>query len=443
MTARVEAIEGVLESLSRKVDSLSLTEKVGMVTRVTGLLIEAEGPESSMGQVCYLSDGVGGEEYPAEVVGFRHRTVLLMALTDIPHLGPGWRVVARGHEKHPGVGEGLLGRVVDALGRPLDQRGPVLLHRGGGSLAMRVNPLMKMRIKEVFETGVSAIDAFCPLGLGQRIGIFAGSGVGKSTLLGMLARASEAEINVIALIGERGRELREFIEKDLGEEGLRKSVVVVATSDQPAPFRIRAATYATQVAEYFRAQGKKVLMLMDSVTRLALAQREIGLAVGEPPTTRGYTPSVFSLLPRILEKTGTSDVGAITAVYTVLVEGDDLNEPVADAVRGILDGHVVLSRALATSNHFPAIDVLESVSRLIRDICPTEDLELAAKARDLLALYRKNEDLINIGAYQAGSQSRLDKAVETWPRIMNVLRQPPDKHRSRANTLKALQEAVA
>jgi flagellum-specific ATP synthase len=286
------------------------------------------------------------------------------------------------------------------------------------------HPLKRQRILKPFATGVKALDVFTPVGRGQRMGIFSGSGVGKSSLLGMMARGPESDVNVIALVGERGRELREFLEKDLGEEGLKRSVIVVSTSDQPALVRLRAAFTATAIAEYFRDEGKQVLFMMDSVTRFAMAQREVGLAIGEPPSSRGYTPSVFAMLPRLMERTGAGEEGAITAFYTVLVEGDDMNEPIADAARGILDGHVVLTRALATSNHFPAIDVLESVSRLNRDLCSDSQYSLAARARDLLATYRRNEDLITIGAYARGSNPKVDQAIERHEPLMEFLKQP-------------------
>ncbi|MGC3991904.1 MAG: FliI/YscN family ATPase [Chthoniobacteraceae bacterium] len=336
----------------------------------------------------------------------------------------------------------LIGRVLDGLGQPIDDKGPLLATYVDGLRASPPNPLRRQRIHTPFQTGIKAIDLFTPLGCGQRVGIFAGSGVGKSTLLGMIARGADSEVNVIALIGERGRELREFIERDLGPEGMARSVVVVATSDQPALVRLRAAMLATAIAEHFRDEGKKVMFMMDSVTRFAMAQREIGLAVGEPPTSRGYTPSVFSLLPRLLERTGSGEHGTITALYTVLVDGDDMNEPIADAVRGILDGHIVLSRALATANHFPAIDVLESISRLTRELMPENELAAMGSARDLLALFRKNEDLVNIGAYTKGSNPRLDRAVDKQPHLMNFLRQSVTEKWTRQRSLSELAKLI-
>ncbi len=409
--------------MNNNIGRFHAVEKVGRVIDVTGLVIESEGPDVPLGQVCEISSERNHESFTAEVVGFRGNRVLLMPLDEVSGIHPGCQVVASPKGFRIPVGEPLLGRILNGLGHPLDTAGDLKADyedfRSGGN----INPLKRKRIHETFETGVKALDSFVPIGVGQRLGIFAGSGVGKSTLLGMLARGSSSDVNVIALVGERGRELREFIEKDLGEEGMRRSVVIISTSDQSATMRIRAAKLAIRIAEHFRDSGKNVLFLMDSVTRLAMAQREIGLAVGEPPATRGYTPSVFSMLPRMLERSGMGENGSITAFYTVLVEGDDMNEPVSDAVRGILDGHLVLDRALATANHFPAIDVLESVSRLIRDICTEDEVNLIGEARDLLSLYRKNEDLINIGAYTPRSNVKIDRAIAKYPALMNFLKQ--------------------
>lgn len=412
-----------ISDLSRRLDVTPTLERIGRVAQVTGLLIESDGPHVRLGDVCEIRSPRHGMSVFAEVVGFREHRVLLMPLGEMEGIHPGCEVrLGTQHNTAP-CGDGLLGRVLDGLGRPIDDRGPIDSRDNASLRRQPPNPLLRQRIKVPFQTGVKAIDTFVPVGNGQRLGIFAGSGVGKSTLLGMLARGGEADVNVIALVGERGRELREFIEKDLGPEGLARSVVVVATSDQSAPVRLRAAYLATAIAESFRDRGRNVLFLLDSVTRFAMAQREIGLAVGEPPTSRGYTPSVFSMLPRILERTGNSETGAITAFYTVLVEGDDFNEPIADAVRGILDGHLVLSRALATANHFPAIDVLESVSRLGLDICTPDEWALMSEARDLLAIYRRNEDLINLGAYNRGVNARIDRAIELYDRLQGFLRQ--------------------
>jgi flagellum-specific ATP synthase len=359
----------------------------------------------------------------AEVVGFRRDRVLLMPLGEMEGITPGSQVVATGMVHKIPVGECLLGRVLDGLGRPMDGGPPVLSEILYPVNRQPPNALTRQRITEAISLGVRAIDGLLTVGRGQRIGIFAGSGVGKSTLLGMIARYTSADVNVIALTGERGREVREFMEEDLGEEGLKRSVVVVATSDQPALLRIKAAMVATTIAEYFRDQGMNVLLMMDSVTRLALAQREVGLAIGEPPATRGYTPSMFALLPRLLERAGTSDRGAITGLYTVLVEADDMNEPVADTVRGILDGHIVLSRALAHRNHYPAIDVLASVSRVMPQITDEEHRQAAAQVRKVLADYTEAEDLINIGAYQQGSNPDIDYALRYIGKVREFLQQ--------------------
>jgi flagellum-specific ATP synthase len=336
----------------------------------------------------------------------------------------------------------MLGRVLDALGRPFDGLAMLPIERGTSRSGQPPHPLRRQRIKAPFVTGVRAIDAFVPCGRGQRLGLFAGSGVGTSTLMGMIARASEADVVVIALVGERGREVREFVEKDLGPEGMKRAIVVVATSDTPAPLRLRAAYTATSIAEAWRDAGKNVLFMMDSVTRFAMAQREIGLAIGEPPATRGYTPSVFALLPRLLERAGAGEQGAITALYTVLVEGDDMNEPVADAVRGILDGHIVLSRQLAHFNHYPAIDILESVSRLSRDVCSSEEVALAARAREQMALYRKNEDLVSIGAYVRGSNAPLDQAIALHEPLRSFLRQGTQEMIARQDTYAQLKKII-
>ncbi len=409
--------------LEDRVSHSQTLEHIGRVAQVTGLLIESNGPQAKLGDVCEIVS----EDYDltvfAEVVGFREHRVLLMPLGDMDGIHPGCEVRLRRQRNAIPTGKALLGRVLDGMGQPIDDLGVLDAPRDGQLRRHPPNPLRRRRIGEPFRTGVRALDLFCPVGRGQRLGIFAGSGVGKSTLLGMLARGGEADVNVIALVGERGRELREFIEQDLGPEGMARSVVVVATSDQTAPVRLRAAYTATAIAESFRDTGSNVLFLLDSVTRFAMAQREIGLAVGEPPTSRGYTPSVFSILPRILERTGMGESGSITAFYTVLVEGDDFNEPIADAVRGILDGHLVLSRSLATANHFPAIDVLESVSRLAPDVLTSEEFQLTSQARDLMSIFRKNEDLINLGAYQKGANTRIDRAIELHDRFNGLLRQ--------------------
>ncbi|CAH1197851.1 putative ATP synthase YscN [Paenibacillus plantiphilus] len=395
----------------------------GKVTQVIGLTVESEGPDASIGDVCYIYPVKSAKPLKAEVVGFRNNKVILMPLGDLQSIGPGCDVVGTGKPLTVQVGSELLGKVLDGLGQPLDgthisRRMPHYSTHNAPS-----NPLSRPRVTEPLSIGVRAIDGLLTIGTGQRVGIFAGSGVGKSTLLGMVARNTSADVNVIALIGERGREVLEFIEKDLGPEGLSRSVVIVATSDQPALIRIKGALIATTIAEYFRDRGLNVMLMMDSVTRYAMALREVGLAIGEPPATRGYTPSVFANLPKLLERAGTGPRGSITAFYTVLVDGDDMNEPIADAVRGILDGHIVLTRDLANKGHFPAIDVLASVSRVMKDIVPENQQDAANELKRLLAVYRDSEDLINIGAYQRGSNAEIDKAIDNYETIREFTRQ--------------------
>lgn len=403
-----------------KIDPFRLN---GRVTQVIGLIIEAQGPAVNLGELCYIYSKEAGTPLKAEVVGFKDDRILLMPLGEMRGIGPGCEVVATGQSLTVSVGEDLLGKVLDGLGNSLDGKISLGLAEEYPVNSQPPNPLDRKRITEYLEVGVKAIDGILTCGKGQRIGIMAGSGVGKSTLLGMIARNTKADINVIALIGERGREVRDFIERDLGEEGLKRSVVVVATSDQPALVRVRGALVATAIAEYFRDQGKNVMLMMDSITRFAMAQREIGLAIGEPPTTRGYTPSVFAILPKLLERSGTSDIGTITALYTVLVEGDDLNEPITDAVRGILDGHIVLSRQLASQNHYPAIDVLASVSRVMIEVVSKEHREAASSLRNILATYKEAEDLVNIGAYVPGSNPRIDYALNKIEKVKEFLKQ--------------------
>jgi flagellum-specific ATP synthase len=415
-----------LLEINRYTETLRLMDPVrvnGKVTQVIGLTVESEGPDASIGDVCSIHPMKGGKPVLAEVVGFRNNKVLLMPLGDLHSVGPGCDVVATGGPLTVQVGSELLGQVLDGLGRPLDGKNlPVRMphystHNSPG------NPLKRPRVTTPLGVGVRAIDGLLTVGQGQRVGIFAGSGVGKSTLLGMVARNTSADVNVIALIGERGREVLEFIEKDLGPEGLARSVVIVATSDQPALIRIKGALIATTIAEYFRDRGLNVMLMMDSVTRYAMAMREVGLAIGEPPATRGYTPSVFAALPKLLERAGTGPTGSITAFYTVLVDGDDMNEPIADAVRGILDGHIVLHRNLANKGHFPAIDVLSSVSRVMNGIISEEQQEAAEQLKRLLSVYRESEDLINIGAYQRGSNAEIDKAIQYHDLIKSFTQQ--------------------
>lgn len=439
MTSGVGPLVDVLRS---QVRHLPPVQRVGAVTGVAGLIIESDGPNVGLGELCLVRSSRSDFNVRAEVVGFREHRVLLMPLGETAGLHVGCEVAASDRPPLPRTGPEMLGRVLDALGRPFDGLGMLPVERSMAQSGIPPHPLRRQRIKAPFQTGVRAIDAFVPLGRGQRIGLFAGSGVGKSTLMGMIARASEADVVVIALVGERGREVREFIEKDLGPEGLKRAVVVVATSDTPAPLRLRAAYTATSIAEAWRDTGRNVLFMMDSVTRFAMAQREIGLAIGEPPATRGYTPSVFAMLPRLLERAGAGEQGAITALYTVLVEGDDMNEPVADAVRGILDGHIVLSRQLAHFNHYPAIDILESVSRLTRDVCAPDEVTLAGRAREHLAMYRKNEDLVSIGAYTKGSNPALDHAIALHDPLRNFLRQQTHEHTARAQTFANLKKIL-
>ena len=394
----------------------------GKVTQVIGLVIECKGPHVSIGELCYVCSRFENvEPIPAEVVGFREGNVLLMPIGEMEGIGPGCEVISAQRVLKVKVGPQLLGRVLDGLGEPMDGKGPLLCKEEYPLQAAPPPPLERPRIKDSLYVGVRAIDGLITLGSGQRIGIMAGSGVGKSTLLSMIARNTEADVSVIALVGERGREVKEFIERDLGEEGLKRSVVVVATSDRPALVRIKGAMTATAVAEYFRDQGKKVVLMMDSVTRFAMAQREVGLTVGEPPATRGYTPSVFALLPRLLERAGTSEKGSITGIYTVLVDGDDMNEPIADAVRSILDGHIVLSRGIAAQNHFPAIDVLASVSRVMGEVVDDEHNNAARRMRALMAVYKEAEDLIHIGAFVNGSSEKIDTAIKKIDAINDFL----------------------
>jgi len=398
-------------------------EYTGKVTKIVGLTIESEGPEADIGELCRLCAPRNETEVYAEVVGFRENKVLLMPLGEMSGIGPGSTVISTNTCLSVGVGSGLVGRVLDGMGNPIDDKGPLKIEKKYPVECAPPHPLLRKRISEPLSLGIKAVDGLLTVGKGQRIGIFAGSGVGKSTLIGMIARNTSADINVIALIGERGREVREFIERDLKEEGLQRSVVIVATSDQPALIRLKGALIATAIAEYFRDQGKDVLLLMDSLTRFAMAQREIGLSIGEPPVSRGYTPSVFTIMPKLLERAGNSDKGSITGLYSVLVDGDDLTEPVTDTARGILDGHIVLSRELANRNHYPAIDVLASVSRVMPDIVTREHLETANRIKSCMAIYKNSEDLINIGAYVAGSNEKIDYAISVMDRINDFVTQ--------------------
>jgi flagellum-specific ATP synthase len=412
-----------LEDAFKTLRDLDPIRVEGRVAQVVGLVIESDGPSARLGEVCLIFSDPHSPPLTAEVVGFRGDRLLLMPLGEMVGIKPGSEVVATGKPFSIGVGDELLGRVLDGLGRPIDGGPPIKAAHRAPVEAAPPNPLLRERIKTPLPLGVRAIDGLLTCGRGQRMGIFAGSGVGKSTTLGMIARSSKADLNVICLVGERGREVRDFIERDLGPEGLSRSVVVVATSDQPALQRLKCALVATAIAEHFRAEGRDVVLMMDSVTRFAMAQREVGLATGEPPATKGYTPSVFAVLPRLLERAGTGPRGSITGLYTVLVEADDFNEPISDAVRGILDGHIILSRALAAQNHYPAIDVLESVSRVMPEITNERHRQAAGWLREVLATHRSAQDLINIGAYQRGSNPSIDAAIALIEPCREFLRQ--------------------
>lgn len=430
-----------LDKYQRLLDSRSFARYSGKVTRVVGLTIEAEGPETHIGALCYIRSRQE-KHVLAEVVGFKERQVLLMPIGDMAGIGPGNPVIAAERDLEVGVGPSLLGRVLDGLGRPMDDKGPLEAQEYYPVNSMPPNPMTRPRIQQILPLGVKCIDGLLTVGKGQRMGIFAGSGVGKSTLMGMIARNTKADINVIALIGERGREVRDFLERDLGEEGLKRSVVVIATSDQPALIRLKGALVATAIAEYFRDQGKDVLLLMDSLTRFSMAQREIGLAVGEPPVTRGYTPSVYAIMPKLLERSGTSNKGSITGLYSVLVDGDDMNEPITDTARGILDGHIALSRQLAHRNHYPAVDVLASISRVMNDIVDDSHKKSANELRRNLAVFRDAEDLINVGAYIKGSNPSIDKAISLNQSINEFLTQGTFERFTYLDTIERLKQCV-
>ncbi|KAB8138737.1 flagellar protein export ATPase FliI [Gracilibacillus oryzae] len=428
-------IQTILDHVT-KTDSY---KRYGKVERVVGLLIEARGPEARIGEVCYIHTKLQNQKITAEVIGFYEEKVLLMPYSAVSNIGSGCLVEATKKSLSIKVGRSLIGKVIDSTGELLDGSKLPKGLKEYPTEQQPPNPLERPRINSVIPVGVKAIDTLLTVGRGQRIGIFAGSGVGKSTLMGMIARNSEADLNVIALIGERGREVKEFVEKDLGPEGLKKSIVVVATSDQSALMRIKGAYTATAISEYFRDLGYQVNLMMDSVTRVAMAQREIGLAIGEPPTTKGYTPSVFALLPSLLERTGTSNKGSITAFYTVLVDGDDFNEPIADTTRGILDGHFILDRKLAEKGQFPAINVLQSVSRVMPGIVDSSIMSVIQKARTILATYQENEELIQIGAYKKGTNPNIDNDIQLQPKILGFLRQGMNENVDRQAALDALQ----
>lgn len=426
----------------RRVARCMTARVAARVRRIVGLVVETTAMPIPLGSTCVIHAGISGERIEAEVVGFREGVMLLIPLGEMRGVSPGDRVECETTEQTVPVGTHLLGRVLDGMGRPMDGKGPLHATATRPVYASPPDPVMRPRIDDVLPTGIRAIDGFLTLGRGQRIGLFSGTGVGKSVLLGMMARFTAADVSVIALVGERGREVRDFIERDLGEEGLRRSVVVIATSDQPAPVRVRAPFVATAIAEYFRDEGADVALFMDSVTRMAMAQRDIGGSVGEVAAAKGYTPSVFSLLPRLMERSGRSERGSITGFYTVLVEGDDMNEPIADAVRGILDGHIVLSRKLAQRGHYPAISIMESISRLQTEIVPPEQVEASRRLRQLAAIYADAEDLINIGAYAQGANPEIDAARALMPTLDAFLRQGMDENGAYAGTVEALNKLV-
>ncbi len=435
------ALKEKAEKIKGIIDSVQTINQTGVVKRVVGIVIEASGPKLNVGDQVNIKTPYGS--VTGEVVGFKDNCIYLMPLGEMTGIGPGATVVASGKQLVAPVGPELLGRVVDGLGCPIDGGPPLLCTESRLLAGSSPSPLDRRRITESLETGIRSIDAFLTMGQGQRVGIFAGSGVGKSVLLGMIARSSSADVNVIGLVGERGREVRDFIEKDLGPEGMKKSVIVAVTSDQSALLRIKGLMMATTIAEYFRDQGKNVALMIDSLTRVAMGQREIGLSIGEPPTTRGYTPSVFALFPKLLERAGQSKNGSITGFYTVLVEGDDMSEPISDVARSILDGHIVLSRDLASRYHYPPIDVLSSISRLMPDVVTREHLDIAARCRTLMADYRDAEDLINIGAYVKGSSEKIDYALQRIDKLNAFLKQDVAERSNLLESLNMLNQILA
>jgi FliI/YscN family ATPase len=436
------SMPGILSPYLAALDSLETLRHIGEVVEMTGLLIESAGPAAAIGDICEISVS-GGRCVRSQVIGFRAGRVLSMPLEEIGGIELGNSILARRDAGRVPVGPGLIGRVLDGFGQPIDN-GPRIEPQGAYDLyGAPPGPLAREHITTPLVTGLRAIDSLLPVGLGQRIGIFGGSGVGKSTLLGCMSQNNSADVTVIALVGERNREVRAFLEHEMGPEGMRRAVVVVATSDRPAPLRVRACFTSLAIAEYFRDQGASVLLVMDSVTRLAMAQREIGLAAGEPPAQKGYTPSVFALLPKVFERAGNFPRGSITGLFTVLVEGDDFSEPICDAVRAILDGHIVLSRQMAAANHYPAIDILQSVSRLQSQLSSPEQGAHARAVRQALSLYQHAEDLIQLGAYVSGSNPQLDAAIKARPRILEFLRQAPGVKSTRAETLSQLGQIAA
>ena len=432
-----------LEGFKEELAGFDPYRYMGKIEKIVGMTIEASGPQCSIGDICRIYAKDFKSHIFAEVVGFQSEKVLLMPYTDIEGIGPGSIVDNTGDKLMVKTGDALIGRIIDAIGQPIDGNGEIEYTDSVSISGIPTNPLTRPKIAEPIELGVKAIDGLLTLGKGQRIGIFAGSGVGKSTLMGMIARKVKADINVIALVGERGREVREFIENDLGPEGMARSVVVVATSDQPAMMRYKCPMTATAIAEYFMSHGKDVLIMMDNLTRFAMANREVGLSIGEPPIARGYTPSIYAQMPKLLERAGCFEKGSITGIYAVLVEGDDTNEPIADTVRGIIDGHIILSRKIAAQNHYPAIDILPSVSRLMSTVASPEHKEAASKLRNLLSLYNNNVDLISIGAYKAGTNPKLDEAISKIDKINAFLCQKTNESFTLDETVKLLMEAVS
>lgn len=437
-----QEITDILENYTDVIDSIDPIKLNGKVTDVIGLVIISVGPNVSLGEICAVIDRSGKEICKAEVVGFKNGKVLSLALGEIQNIAPSCEIVSTGKTFSVSVGKELLGRVIDGFGNPIDGKGELMIDAQRNSFREPPNPLSRKRIDEPLQTGVRAIDGLMTVGKGQRVGIFAGSGVGKSVLMGMIARNTNADINIIVLVGERGREVKEFIEKDLGEEGLKRSVIVVATSDRPSLARIKAAYVGTTIAEYFRDQGKDVVLMMDSVTRFAHAQREVGITIGEPPTTKGYTPSVFSVLPKLLERAGTAANGSITGFYTVLVDGDDLSDPIADSVRSILDGHFVLSRKLANKGQFPAIDPLQSISRVMPDIVHEDHKQRAMEFNEILSAYNEAEDLINIGAYVKGSNPLIDHALSKIHSLRQYLKQDINEGAYYTETISRLEALI-
>ena len=428
------------DSYNNILDNKNFIKYKGRVKKVVGLTIESSGPEVNIGDLCRIKTSKG--IINSEVVGFNEKNLILMPLDDMIGIGTGNAVESTKEVVRVPVGDSLLGRILDGLGNPIDGKPPINSKEFYPIHKESPTPMNRSDIKDILPLGVKAIDGLLTVGKGQRIGIFAGSGVGKSTLIGMIARNTQAQVNVVALVGERGREVKDFIRKDLGEEGLKNSVIIAATSDQPALVRLKAAFTATAIAEYFRDQGKDVLLMMDSLTRFAMAQREIGLAVGEPPVSRGYTPSVFGIMPKLLERSGKTQEGSITGIYTVLVDGDDMNEPITDAARGILDGHIILTRKLANKGHFPAIDVLSSISRVMNDIVSDQHQKSSVKFRETLATYRESENLINIGAYVKGSNKHIDYSIKNIDNINSFLAQEVGENFTYENTLDKLEKVL-